>query len=89
VTQSRLHNDQQCSDAGTEEGDTKDTIKMQALTTPAEAGRLLKVHAKTVIKLAREGELPGFRIGKHWRFRNSDLEAWAENRIQSPRQPAE
>jgi excisionase family DNA binding protein len=62
---------------------------MQALTTPAEASRLLKVHAKTVIKLAREGELPGFRIGRHWRFRNSDLEAWAENRIQSPRQPAE
>lgn len=36
---------------------------------------------KTAIRLAREGELPGLRVGKHWRFRLSDLAIWTESRV--------
>jgi excisionase family DNA binding protein len=36
--------------------------------TTAEAAKLLKVSASTVQKLAREGSLAAFRVGKQWRF---------------------
>lgn len=59
------------------------------LLTPIEAGAWLQVHQKTVIRMAREGSVPALRLGKHWRFRRSDLEGWVESRVKSPRQPAE
>jgi hypothetical protein len=34
--------------------------------------------------MAREGSIPALRLGqKHWRFRASDLAAWAEDRVRS------
>jgi len=36
--------------------------------TTAEAAKLLKVSASTVQRLAREGSLAAFKIGKQWRF---------------------
>jgi excisionase family DNA binding protein len=60
----------------------------EPLLTPAEAGDLLRIHPKTVIRLAREGSLPALRLGKHWRFRRSDLGAWVESRVSSNRQPS-
>jgi excisionase family DNA binding protein len=59
----------------------------EPLLTPAQAGAWLRIHPKTAIRMAREGELPALRIGKHWRFRRIDLEAWAVARVQSVRQP--
>lgn len=35
------------------------------------AAGLLKVHPKTVQRLARGGEIPAVRIGRYWRFRAS------------------
>ncbi len=46
-----------------------------------EAARLLQIHPKTVLKMARAGELPGIRFGKLWRFRTSDLDAWLGSRV--------
>jgi excisionase family DNA binding protein len=59
----------------------------EPLLTPSEAAAYLRVHAKTVIRLARRGQIPGLRLGKHWRFRHSDLAAWAEIRVSSNGQP--
>jgi excisionase family DNA binding protein len=41
--------------------------------TAEEAATLLKVSNKTVLKLAREGDLPGQKIGRAWRFCRSEL----------------
>jgi excisionase family DNA binding protein len=41
-----------------------------------QAAALLKIHPKTLQRLARQGEIPGIQIGKLWRFRGSDLNAW-------------
>ena len=38
------------------------------ILTTAEAAKLLKVSPSTVQKLAREGSLPAFKVGKQWRF---------------------
>lgn len=38
-------------------------------------GELLAIPAKTVLQYARDGRLPCIRIGKHVRFRVSEVEA--------------
>lgn len=38
-----------------------------------EVAALLKLHPRTVYKLATEGKLPGKMIGRSWRFRRSEL----------------
>lgn len=43
----------------------------------------LKVNARTVYRLIRSGELPAVRIGRQWRIRQTDFEAWLER--QRPR----
>jgi len=44
-----------------------------------EEATLLKIHPKTLQKLARNGKIPGFRIGKLWGFRASTLNRWLES----------
>jgi excisionase family DNA binding protein len=42
------------------------------------AAQLLKIHPKTLQRMARRREIPGVQIGKLWRFRRSELNAWME-----------
>jgi excisionase family DNA binding protein len=41
-----------------------------------EAAALLKIHPRTLQRMARRGEIPGIQIGKLWRFRASTLNGW-------------
>lgn len=41
-----------------------------------EAAALLKIHPKTLQRMARRGDIPGIQIGRLWRFRTSDLNEW-------------
>src|SRR3989338_1202284 len=50
------------------------------LLTPLELSRILKLHHFTVTRLAREGKLPGFKVGGSWRFRKDQFERWMEER---------
>ena len=61
--------------------------EFEALVTPEEASAYLRVHPKTVTRLARQKAIPALRIGKHWRFRVCDLVDWTEGRLQSSGQP--
>jgi excisionase family DNA binding protein len=61
-------------------------IIFEPLLSDVEAGELLGIHPKTVQRLARNGELPGIRVGRYWRFRASALNAWIG--LQSTGQPA-
>ncbi len=45
---------------------------VEVLTTE-EAASLLRVSTKTVLALARQGSLPGEKVGRAWRFLRSDL----------------
>jgi excisionase family DNA binding protein len=50
--------------------------KMKEVTevlTADEAADLLRVSTKTILTLAREGALPGEKVGRAWRFLRSDL----------------
>ena len=50
------------------------------LLTPDQVGEILGISGYTVREMARRRELPSIRLGKFWRFRESALRAWIEDR---------
>lgn len=52
------------------------------ILTIGEIAALLHLHVMTVYRLAKEGKLPGFKVGGRWRFRRDTLEAWMADRAQ-------
>ena len=52
---------------------------MEEIIKPSEVAVFLRIHVKTVYKLAEEGLIPGNRIGRNWRFRKSDILALVSN----------
>lgn len=48
----------------------------EPLLTAEEAAAHLRIHTKTLQKMARAGEVPSIRMGKYWRFHLSMLDAW-------------
>jgi excisionase family DNA binding protein len=57
--------------------------RFERLLDSDEAAALLKIHPKTLQKMARSGEIVGIQIGKLWRFRASALNAWLEQKLAS------
>jgi excisionase family DNA binding protein len=53
-----------------------DVAEFEPLLDSNEAAALLRIHPKTLQKLARRGEIKGSHKGKPWRFRVSDLNEW-------------
>jgi len=60
----------------------------EPLITAVRAAELLQLHPKTVKRLAQDGELPGMKIGRVWRFRESSLDAWMAERLKCCRHPS-
>lgn len=50
------------------------------ILTLKEVATYLKLAEKTAYKLAAGGKLPGFKVGGSWRFKQSDIESWIEDR---------
>jgi excisionase family DNA binding protein len=57
-----------------------DTPQDGEILTVMEVARFLRVPKSTVYKLARGGELPATKIGKHWRFLRRDIHEWMHSR---------
>ena len=55
--------------------------EFERLLDSDEAAALLKIHPKTLQKMAREHQIVGVQIGKLWRFRASVLNAWLEQKL--------
>ncbi len=47
-----------------------------------EVAKLLRVHPRTVKRLASEGILPGFRVGSQWRFRREAINEYIRRQEQ-------
>ncbi len=56
------------------------TASEREILTVMEVARFLRVPKSTVYKLARVGELPASKIGKHWRFLRRDIHEWMHGR---------
>ena len=51
-----------------------------------EAAGLLRIHPKTLQRMARSGQVPAIRVGKFWRFRKRELNVWLlGSGVQCPR----
>ena len=48
------------------------------IMTIREVAEYLKIAEKTAYRLAAEGELPGFKVGGSWRFRQADIDRWID-----------
>lgn len=48
------------------------------IMTIEEVARYLSLHELTVRRLAREGEIPAFKIGRQWRVKKDLLDRWIE-----------
>jgi excisionase family DNA binding protein len=56
------------------------SVREGEILTVMEVARFLRVPKSTVYKLARVGELPASKIGKHWRFLRRDIHDWMRSR---------
>jgi excisionase family DNA binding protein len=50
--------------------------ELESCLTTDEVLAYLKVTPRTIYRLIRSGELPAMRVGRQWRFRRADLDAW-------------
>jgi excisionase family DNA binding protein len=63
------------------DGTPRVSAEPEALLTARDVAELLNVPVSWVYERTRErsaGRIPGFRLGKYWRFREADVLAWLE-----------
>jgi excisionase family DNA binding protein len=58
----------------------------QYLTTE-EVLSYLQINLRTIYRLLKAGQIPAVRIGRQWRFRRADLDAWLAARSGNGRDP--
>jgi len=56
-----------------------------AFLTTEEVLDYLQVNLRTVYRLIKAGRIPAVRVGRQWRFRKADIDAWLDS--QRPRGP--
>jgi len=65
---------------------------MAAEKTPIgtkEAGKMLGVLPQTVVRLIRQGKIPGFQVGDVWRLYREDVELYIQQQMERAKQPNE
>jgi excisionase family DNA binding protein len=51
----------------------------------AEVARYLKMHVKTIVNMVERGDLKAYKVGRQWRYRRSDIDAYLEQRRNIPK----
>ncbi len=60
----------------------------EAFLTTEEVLEYLQVNLRTVYRLIKAGKIPAVRVGRQWRFRKADIDAWLESQCTRSVQPA-
>jgi excisionase family DNA binding protein len=62
----------------------------ETFLTTEEVLEYLQVNLRTVYRLIKAGKIPAVRVGRQWRFRKSDIDAWLDSQRprSGSRQPA-
>lgn len=69
--------------SGFDLGSFESTVEFEPVVDSEEAAKFLNINPKTLQKMARNGEVPAYRIGKLWKFRISDLDEWLRSKVSS------
>jgi len=56
----------------------------ETFLTTEEVLECLKVNLRTVYRLIKAGTIPAVRVGRQWRFRKSDIDAWLDSQPSHP-----
>lgn len=54
-------------------------MKDQGFLTTDEVLDYLQVNLRTIYRLIKAGRIPAVRVGRQWRFRKPDIDAWLES----------
>jgi excisionase family DNA binding protein len=57
----------------------------EALMDTADVAKYLKMHAKTIVSMVERGNLKAYKVGRHWRYRKRDIDAYLEQRRNTPK----
>ena len=55
-----------------------------AFLTTEEVLEYLQVNLRTVYRLIKSNSIPAVRVGRQWRFKKQDIDAWLEGRKGEP-----
>jgi len=55
-------------------------LHIREILTPREAADYLSIHVRTIYRLAKNGDIPGRKIGGSWRFKKDALDEWLSGR---------
>src|SRR5580658_7657254 len=63
----------------------------ETFLTTEEVLEYLQVNLRTVYRLIKAGKIPAVRVGRQWRFRKRDIDAWLDSQRPrgAPRAPAQ
>ena len=56
----------------------------ETFLTTEEVLEYLQVNLRTVYRLIKAGKIPAVRVGRQWRFRKSDIDAWLDSQQTRP-----
>ena len=56
----------------------------EVFLTTEEVLEYLQVNLRTVYRLIKAGKIPAVRVGRQWRFRKRDIDAWLDSQRTSP-----
>mgnify|MGYP000856156025 CR=1 FL=1 len=59
----------------------------ETFLTTEEVLEYLQVNLRTVYRLIKAGKIPAVRVGRQWRFRKSDIDAWLDSQQTRPARP--
>jgi len=51
-------------------------LRTKEIMTPREAAEYLSIHVRTIYRLAKNGDIPGRKVGGSWRFKKDALDEW-------------
>ena len=60
----------------------------ESFLTTEEVLDYLQVNLRTVYRLIKAGKIPAVRVGRQWRFRKRDIDAWLESQRPRAARPA-
>ncbi len=55
-------------------------MNMPEILSAEELAEYLEVNYRTILQMAREGRLPGRRVGSAWRFHKQAIDSWLATR---------
>ncbi len=63
---------------------TDEQPEIEKMISAKQAGEILGLSSKTVIRMVEAGGLPGYKINFMWRFRRSEIEEYIRSRKYNP-----